>query len=146
MNPVPPSRPLKRVNKENYGLAISLDSTFEEAVQRVKEAFKQEGFGALSELDIKSILAEKISAEIPPYTILGMCNPALAHEAINLEPEIGVLLPCNVLVRSAGDGRVEVVAQNPSLFSLMSKANGLDAVASDARQRIDRALKKLASD
>jgi uncharacterized protein (DUF302 family) len=132
------------VDKENYGLAISLDSTFEEALQLVRDAFKKEGFGTLTEIDIKSTLHQKLGVEIPPYTILGMCNPELAHRAIMLEPEIGVLLPCNVLVRSAGDRRVEVVAQNPALFSQFSETPGLDAVASDARQRIDRALEHLA--
>ena len=131
------------MDKESYGLAVSLDASFEDALQQVKAAFKEEGFGTLFELDIQSTLQEKIGAEIPPYTILGTCNPGLAHRAIGLEPQIGVLLPCNVLVRSVADGRVEVVAQNPSLFSQMSETEGLEGVAAEARQRIDRALVRL---
>lgn len=127
------------MNQTNYHLDKTLDLPFDQAVERVKATFKEEGFGALSEIDIQTALKEKIGAEIDRYTILGMCNPKLAHEAMGIEPTIGVLLPCNVLVREA-DGRIEVSAQDPSTFSSFTGNPELEPIAHEARQRIDRAL------
>ncbi|HEY0867213.1 MAG TPA: DUF302 domain-containing protein [Fimbriimonas sp.] len=127
---------------ESYGIGRSLDIPFEQAVAKVKEAFKEEGFGSLSEIDIQGALREKIGKEIEPYTVLGMCNPKLAHRSIQLEPEIGTLLPCNVLVRQEG-GRIHVTAQNPSLFVQLTDNPAVEPIAREARERIDRALARL---
>jgi uncharacterized protein (DUF302 family) len=87
-----------------------LQTSYEEAIQRVKEALKAEGFGVLTEIDVRQTLREKLGVEIEPFLILGACNPHVAHRALEKEPEIGLLLPCNVVVQVAGDGcRVEIV-------------------------------------
>ncbi len=92
-----------------YGFGISVPFSYEEALPRVKEALKAEGFGVLTEIDVRQTLHEKLNAEMEPYMILGACNPALAHRALLQEPEIGLLLPCNVVVRAEGVGsRVDI--------------------------------------
>src|SRR5690349_2323091 len=97
----------------SYGIEITVNRSFEDAVERVKSVFKEHGFGTLTEIDVQKTLKEKIGAEIEPYTILGVCNPSLAKRAIELEHEIGLLLPCNVLVHQCG-GHVRVSVQDPS--------------------------------
>ncbi len=127
-----------------YARTITLDMPYDEAVPRVKEAFKAQGFGTLTEIDVRATLAEKLGAEIEPYVILGACNPELAHRALELEREIGLLLPCNVVVRAEGD-RTTVQALDPRVIGEVSGAPGLEAVAEDAGGRIDLALEALQS-
>ena len=92
-----------------YGFGASLSVPYEEALPRVKEALKAEGFGILTEIDVQRTLREKLGAEMEPYIILGACNPQLAHRALEQEPEIGLLLPCNVVVRAQDAGsRVDI--------------------------------------
>jgi uncharacterized protein (DUF302 family) len=124
------------------GLEVSLSAPFDQVIDRVKTAFKTEGFGALSEIDVRKALKEKIGAEIESYTILGMCNPNLASRAIAAEHEIGLLLPCNVLVHECG-GQVRVKAQDPISMMEMAKNDALRPIAEEADQRIRRALEQL---
>ena len=91
----------------------TLDTTFEAALERVPQALKSHGFGVLTSIDVKATLKAKIDVDVPPYTILGACNPKMAHQAITLDPTIGVFLPCNVIVREVGTGKVEVRAVDP---------------------------------
>jgi uncharacterized protein (DUF302 family) len=125
-----------------YGFGTTVSLPFEQAVERVKEAFKAEGFGTLTEINVQKTLREKIGAEIEPYVILGTCNPNLASRAIALEHEIGLLLPCNVLVHQCG-GHVRVSAQDPLLLVEMVHNEALRPIGEEARERIERALRSL---
>lgn len=97
----------------SYYLNRMLAVTFDEAVARTREALKTEGFGVLTEINVQETLKTKIGADFPKYLILGACNPTLAHEALRLENKVGTMLPCNVVVRDAGDGQIEVAAIDP---------------------------------
>jgi len=96
-----------------YYLSKMLTVSFDEAVTRATEALKKEGFGILTEIDVSATLKKKINVDFPNYRILGACNPALAYEALKLENKVGTMLPCNVVVRDAGNGQTEVAAINP---------------------------------
>jgi len=133
---------MNTVDKPTYSLSITLGATFNEAIIQVKEAFKAEGFGVLTEMNVQQTLQEKIGFEMTPYTILGMCNPLLASRAIIAEPNIGLFLPCNVLVAQRGD-TVEVNAQDPLFMVPMTGNEALEPIAKEARERIDRALAHL---
>lgn len=96
-----------------YYFAKTLVGSFDDVVARTREALARQGFGVLTEIDVAATLKAKIGAEIAPYLILGACNPSLAYEALQLEDKVGTMLPCNVVVRDAGDGRTEVAAIDP---------------------------------
>lgn len=128
--------------KTEYGFGTTLQVPYEEALPRVKEALKAEGFGVLTEIDVRRTLREKLGAEMEPYIILGACNPQLAHRALEQEPEIGLLLPCNVVVRAQGTGcRVEVADPKAMLGIVCNEQ--LNAIAEEAKQRLQRAVASL---
>jgi len=114
-----------------YGKTIMLEMPFEDAVPRVKAAFKEQGFGILTEIDIKATLKEKIDVDVDPYIILGACNPDLARRALEIEPEIGLLLPCNVVVRQS-EGRVLVHALDPAVMVSIPERPDLQGIADEA--------------
>lgn len=127
-----------------YGFGTTLRKPYDEVVPRVKEALKAEGFGVLTEIDVRQILREKLGAEMEPYLILGACNPVLAHRALEVEPEIGLLLPCNVVVRAVEGGcRVEI-ADPKAMLGIVGNEQ-LDAIAEEAKQRLQRAIATLGS-
>lgn len=97
----------------SYYFAKILDAPFADAVARTREALAKEGFGIITEIDVQQTLKSKIGVTFRPYLILGACNPALAHEALQLEDKVGAMLPCNVVVQDAGGGRTEVAAIDP---------------------------------
>lgn len=97
----------------SYYIAHSLADDFDVVVAKVKEALKSEGFGVLTEIDIAATMKQKLGADMPAYRILGACNPGFAHKALAAEERIGVMLPCNVIVRATGDGAVEIAAIDP---------------------------------
>ena len=101
---------LAKVVTMNYYIAKTIDGPFEQAIANVTERLKAQGFGVLTDIDVQGTLKAKIGAEIPKYRILGACNPSFAHEALKLEDKLGVLLPCNVIVRETADGKVEVAS------------------------------------
>lgn len=127
-----------------YAKTITLDLPYDEAVPKVKEAFKAQGFGTLTEIDVRATLKEKLGEDMEPYVILGACNPELAHRALDIEREIGLLLPCNVVVRSDGD-RSMVQALDPSVIADVPGNAALQPIAEEAGRRIDAALAELAS-
>lgn len=125
--------------KTDYGFGTKLDISCEEAIARIKDALKTEGFGILTEIDVRQTLHDKIGEEIEPYIILGACNPKLAHRALGAEREIGLMLPCNVVVRSAESGTiVEIV--DPQAMLGISGNDALRPVAAEAKERLERAL------
>ena len=126
----------------SYSIGKEVGGTFESAKQRVTEAFKAQGFGLMTEMDVQQALKQKIGKEIEPYTVLGFCNPHLASRAIEAEHEVGVLLPCNVLLHECG-GAVRVSAQNPSLFAAITANREMEQVASEALRSIEAALAAL---
>ena len=97
----------------SYYFAKTLSVSFDEAVRRTVEALKKEGFGVITEIDVKETLKKKINVDFRSYRILGACNPALAHEALQIDDKVGTMLPCNVVVQDKGDGKVEIVAIDP---------------------------------
>jgi uncharacterized protein (DUF302 family) len=97
----------------SYYIATKVAAGFDETIARVEEALKAEGFGVLTRIDVKQTLKAKIGAEFRPYTILGACNPSLAHEALQLEDKVGTMLPCNVVVQSWGKNETEIARDRP---------------------------------
>lgn len=135
--PVFPSTP--------YALMRALPTTpFADAVARTRAALATQGFGVLTEIDVRATLKAKLGADVRDYVILGACNPALAHRALAEEPGVGVLLPCNVVVSADDTGGSIVAAVDPlALFGVVGRP-GLEAIASEVRERLSRALDALA--
>lgn len=123
-----------------YGFGKAVNTPFQEAITRVTQSLQQEGFGILSDIDVSSTLKKKIGKDIPPYRILGACNPPLAERAIGLDPSIGLLLPCNVVVRQDDGGRVYVEFLNTDAVLQLVDKPGIADLASDVRQRLERVM------
>lgn len=126
-----------------YTRSITLPLPVEEAVPTVKAAFQAQGFGALTEIDVRSTLQEKLGEEIEPYLIIGACNPRLAHRALEADRQVGALLPCNVVVRAV-EGGVVVDALDPSVMTGLSDSADLPPVAEEAARLVGAALDELA--
>ncbi|HUZ09646.1 MAG TPA: DUF302 domain-containing protein [Acidimicrobiales bacterium] len=126
-----------------YGRTIALSRPFDEAVPEVKEAFQAQGFGVLTEIDVQATLKAKLDVEIERYVILGACNPVLAHRALEITREVGLLLPCNVVVREHGRG-VLVQALDPAIIASLPGLPELQPVATEAAARVQAALDALA--
>lgn len=127
-----------------YEESIVIDLPFERALEVVKAAFAESGFGTLTEIDLQATLHAKVGKEMDRYVIVGACNPKLASAALDAEPLIGVLLPCNVIVREVG-GRVQVDAMDPGLMASMTGSDDLAPVAAEARELVNQALQKVAA-
>ncbi len=125
-----------------YGFGTTLSMSYEEAVPQVKEALKAEGFGVLTEIDVRKTMREKLGADMEPYIILGACNPPLAHKALEQEPDIGLLLPCNVVVRAEGKGSRVEVADPQAMLGIVGNEE-LNAVADEAKRRLQRVVASL---
>ncbi|MFF2953457.1 DUF302 domain-containing protein [Kitasatospora sp. NPDC057965] len=125
-----------------YGIPVTLDLPFAETVERVRAALAEQGFGILTEIDVRATLRAKIGEEIEDYLILGACNPPLAHRALRADRHIGLLLPCNVVVR-ADAGRTVVEAMDPQLMVRVTGQPALQAVADEAATRLRAALAAL---
>lgn len=120
-----------------------VDLPYAEAVERIKAALKDEGFGVLTEIDVQATLKEKIGAEFRPYTILGACNPRLAHRALEATLEVGALLPCNVVVYEDSEGGSTISIFDPATGMSTLALAELEPVANEARERLNRALAAL---
>lgn len=132
------------LSTSRYSLTSNLPGVeFEDAVARVREALATEGFGVLTEIDVQATLEKKLGVHTRPYLILGACNPKLAHQALQAEPVIGVLLPCNVVVAADDDGGVVVSAVDPvAMFEIVGRPE-IEPVAKDVRERLERVLAAL---
>lgn len=131
---------------KKLGFDIELPFGFAETAGRVKDALKQEGFGILTEIDLQAAFREKLGREFRPYVILGACNPPLAFSAINVDPAVGLLLPCNVTIESVGERRTLVRLTNPDTLlsgSALGSSPELAGVARDASDRMSRVLNTL---
>jgi uncharacterized protein (DUF302 family) len=127
----------------HIGIQKTLSTTFDQALAAIPEALKSEGFGILTEIDVQKTLAEKLQVPFRKYRILGACNPPLAHRALTAEIDAGVMLPCNVVVYENDQGRVVVTAVDP-MQTLAHDHPGLNAVATEVRDRLRRVLDRLA--
>jgi uncharacterized protein (DUF302 family) len=129
-----------REKSMSYYLSRTINAAFDEVVPRVIAALKEEGFGILTDIDVQATLKTKLGADMPSYRILGACNPSFAHQALQIEDRLGVLLPCNVIVRDAGDGQTEVAAIDPVTSMDRTDNPKLAAVAGEVRVRLLHAV------
>jgi uncharacterized protein (DUF302 family) len=129
----------------NYAISTTLHTTFEDAVERTRKALSDQGFGVLTEIDMKATLKAKLGEDMEDYLILGACNPPLAHRAVNADRQIGLLLPCNVVIRAdvAAKGTVIVDAMDPQVMVQVSGEPGLRDVANDATAKLQAAIDSL---
>jgi uncharacterized protein (DUF302 family) len=131
------------MEKTKYGFGVNLDLRFEEAVEKTVNALKEQGFGVLTEIDVKDTLKQKLDVDFKKYTILGACNPPLAHQALLNEEEIGLLLPCNVIVYEAGADSSRVVAVDPEKAMAIVDNIRLKSIAGEVKNKLVEALSSL---
>jgi uncharacterized protein (DUF302 family) len=129
----------------SLGINVQLHTTYEEALERVTAALKTQGFGILTEIDVKDTLKKKLDVDFRPYKILGACNPPLAYRALSIAPEVGLLLPCNVTVAQAAEGTIEVSLVDPLVMLGAVSYPELQAVAEEARERLEKVAETLRS-
>jgi uncharacterized protein (DUF302 family) len=128
----------------SYALGTTVSAPYDQTVEAVRAALGENGFGVLTEIDIQATLKKKLDVDVPAQVILGACRPPLAHEALQAEPSIGLLLPCNVVVRETADGTV-VEAVDPQTMVALTGNDALQQVADDAKQRLEKALAALSA-
>lgn len=128
----------------NFYLDVTIDTPYEQAVKVVRAALADQGFGVVTEIDMRSTLAEKIGVDIEPYLILGACSPALAFQALQIDPRVGVLLPCNVTI-STRQGRTHVGVMDPHVLAAFDGTEALEPVAQEAARRLDSMLAAVSS-
>ena len=132
------------VQRTRYGLRATVNLAYEDAVTRVREALAGEGFGVLTEIDVRATLKKKLDVEFPPYVILGACNPPFAHRALTAEPDIGLLLPCNVVVYTPPGSATVVAALDPIAQLKLSGNAAVEPVAREVRERLERVVERVA--
>lgn len=123
-----------------YAFGKAVGMSHGEAPERVTQALAKEGFGVLSDIDVAATLKKKLGVEVPPYRILGACNPQFAHRALQAEPQIGALLPCNVVVRNDDAGKTFVEAMDPLAVMQLVGRKEVEEIAREVRSRLERAL------
>jgi len=127
----------------DYGMGTTVNGPYEKVVEKTIEALKTQGFGVLTEIDIKATLKKKIDVDIPHHIILGACNPGFAHQATTMEPDISLLLPCNVTVRETGDNQFAVTAVNPIILLSMVGREDLLPIAKEVKDKLKSAISSL---
>jgi uncharacterized protein (DUF302 family) len=128
--------------KMNYGFSKTVDLSFEDTITKVTDELKTEGFGVLTTIDVKETLKKKIDVDFKKYSILGACNPPLAHKALQTEEEIGLLLPCNVVVQEKDD-KIKVSVFDPALMSKVVENENLNSIADEVREKLQRVVEKV---
>lgn len=126
----------------DFGITVRLNVPYSEAVEKTKAALKEEGFGVLTEIDVKKTLKEKLGIDTESYVILGACNPPLAHRALSADPFVGLLLPCNVIVYDDG-GQSVVSAIDPIFMVSGLESEALEEVSKEVRPKLERVIRKL---
>lgn len=126
-----------------YGFGKQVAVPFDQAIGRVTAELQKEGFGVLTEIDVSATLKKKLDADMPPYRILGACNPSLAHQALTAEPSIGLLLPCNVVVRQDADGKVFVEFMDPAAVLQLVDNPKVETLAATVREKLERVMQAL---
>lgn len=121
-----------------YGFSVHVSCSFDDAIKRVTDELQKEGFGVLSDIDVAAKLKEKLDVDRLPYRILGACNPALANQALDADPDIGLLLPCNVVVREDEDKTVTVGFMDPVSVLKLVEIEGISELANEVRSRLQR--------
>ena len=138
--------PAVEMRRAAYGIHRDTDLTYEQAVARVTEELKQEGFGVLTEIDVRETLQQKLGIEFSRYVILGACNPRFAHRALTAEPDVGLLLPCNVVVYERPGGRASVSALKPTeVFGKLVENPSMGTLAQEVEDRLVRALDRVSA-
>jgi uncharacterized protein (DUF302 family) len=130
---------MRRKIKMNYGFSKTLDMPFEQAIERVTTELKKEGFGVLTSIDVKETLKQKIDVDFKKYTILGACNPPIAHKALQEEEELGLLLPCNVIVYEK-DNKTNVSFFDPMVMTWVIDNENMKPIASEVKEKLQRVL------
>ena len=128
----------------SYGFSVTVAGSFDDVIEKTTAALQTEGFGVLTSIDVKATLKKKIDVERRPYTILGACNPVLANKAIDAEPDIGLLLPCNVLVREEDDGSISVSFMDPQAVLGLVEGDTVTALATEVRGKLKKVADQLA--
>jgi uncharacterized protein (DUF302 family) len=128
-----------------YGFDVKFNGSFDDAVTRVTEELQKEGFGVLTEIDVKATMKKKLDIDKLPYKILGACNPVLANQALTAEPDIGLLLPCNVVVREEDDGSVSVAFMDPAAVMTLVEKEGVEELANEVKAKLERVAEGVAA-
>ena len=127
----------------SYYISKTIETTFDDAIQKVTDTLKEVGFGLISTIDIQEKLKEKLDVDFKRYVILGACNPAFAYKALQIEDKIGVMLPCNVILQDVGDGKVEVAAVDPMESMQAIQNEELGAMAGEVKEKLTKAINNL---
>ena len=128
-----------------YGFNVKFNGSFDDAVTRVTEELQKEGFGVLTEIDVQATMKKKLDIDKLPYKILGACNPVLANQALTAEPDIGLLLPCNVVVREEDDGSVSVAFMDPAAVMTLVEKEGVEELANEVKAKLERVAEGVAA-
>jgi uncharacterized protein (DUF302 family) len=124
-----------------YGFGRTVAAPYAEVVERVRTALKGEGFGVITEIDVKAVMRERLDRDVAPYVILGACNPGYAHQVLEADPELGLFLPCNVIVYEAADG-THVTAVDPEAMLGLSGNQDLAQIATEVKARLERVVQR----
>ena len=124
----------------SYSIGKVVNLSYDEALEKVTEELKKEGFGVLTEIDVKKTLKEKLDVDVPRYKILGACNPPFAHKALETEPEVGLLLPCNVIVYESENGGINVSAINAQAMLSIIDRDDMEPIAKEVNDRLKRVI------